>query len=105
MLAIGETIVWRGLLYVFPALLLRWELTLGWSKTELTGAITLALVCSAFCSPLYGRLIDRGFGPYIMGCGALVGGALLMCFSVGHAVMALLPGVDRYRILFCGLSV
>lgn len=81
LLAIGQTIVWAGLLYSFPALLLRWENDLGWSKPQLTGAITLALLCSALCSPLAGRIIDRGFGPHLMaGCG-LVGAVALFALS------------------------
>ena len=77
MLAAGETIVWACLYYIFPALLLRWEHVFDWSKVELTGAITLALIVSALCSPLFGKLIDRGFGPALMGGGALLGGIIL----------------------------
>ena len=41
-LAVAETLVWAALYYSFPALLLEWERNLGWSKTELAGALTLA---------------------------------------------------------------
>jgi hypothetical protein len=34
-LAIGETLVWAGLFYIFAALLLSWERDLGWPKTGL----------------------------------------------------------------------
>ena len=61
-LAVAETLVWAALYYLFPALLLEWERDLGWSKTELAGALTLALVISALLGPVTGRLIDRGFG-------------------------------------------
>ena len=77
MLAAGETIVWTGLFYIFPALLLRWETAFEWSKVELTGAITIALIVSAIFSPLFGKWIDRGFGPLQMGAGAAVGGLTL----------------------------
>ena len=46
-LAIGQTLVWAGLYYVFPALLVRWEESLGWSRADLTAAITLAIFVSA----------------------------------------------------------
>ena len=46
-LAVAETIVWAAMYYSFPALLPAWESDLGWSKTELSGAFTLALVVSA----------------------------------------------------------
>ena len=80
-MAVGETIVWAGLLYIFPALLLRWENDLGWSNPQLTGAITIALLCSALCSPFAGRAIDRGYGPHLMaGCG-FVGAVALFSLS------------------------
>ncbi len=43
-LAIGETLVWAGLFYIFAALLLSWERGLGWPKTDLTIAFTLTLI-------------------------------------------------------------
>lgn len=86
MLAAGETIVWACLFYVFPALLLRWEIAFSWSKIQLTGAITLALLISAICSPLFGRLIDRGLGPTIMTLGAALGGVCIFLISYMSAL-------------------
>ncbi len=51
-LAVAETIVWAALYYSFPALLPEWEAELGWSKTELSTAFTLALVGSARLAPV-----------------------------------------------------
>src|SRR3546814_1803909 len=51
-LAIAQTIVWAGLFYAFPALILRWETDFGWAKAELTGAVTLSIALSAVFSPL-----------------------------------------------------
>ena len=59
-MAAGQTMAWATLLYVFPALLLCWEQSLGWSKSLLTVAVSLALVASACFSPLAGRMIDSG---------------------------------------------
>lgn len=78
LLAAGQVLVWAGLFYVFPALLLRWEDALGWSKLELTGAITAALFLSAIASPMAGRLIDRGYGAVMMACSAFCGGVFLI---------------------------
>lgn len=80
-LALGETIVWAGMYYLFPALLLRWEAAEGWSKTGLTAAFAGAVIVSAVVSPMMGRLIDRGLGPKVM-----VGSALS-----GACFIALLP--------------
>jgi len=77
MLAAGQTIVWSCLYYIFPALLIRWEDSFSWSKVQLTGAITLALFISAVCSPLFGKLIDHGYGPQLLAIGALFGGVFL----------------------------
>ena len=81
MLAVGETVVWSCLFYVFPALLIRWESAYSWSKLQLTGAITLALFTSALLSPYFGGLIDRGKGPSLLATGAMVGGVCLYLVS------------------------
>ncbi len=81
MLAIGETIVWVCLFYSFPALLIRWESAFLWSRLELTGAVTLAILVSALFSPVFGKLIDRGFGPWLLGNGAMFGGIALFLVS------------------------
>ena len=59
-LAIAETLVWAGMFYSFPALILQWENDLGWSKTEISATFTTALIVSALTAPLAGRLIDLG---------------------------------------------
>jgi MFS family permease len=80
-LAIAETVVWAAMFYSFPALILEWERSLGWSKTELSGAFTLSLVTSAVLAPMVGRLIDHGLGRYVFtGC-ALFGAVLLTLLS------------------------
>ena len=80
-LASAQIIVWAGLYYSFPALLVRWELDLGWSKLDITGAITLAIFLSAIFSPLSGRFIDSGNGPRIMTCSTLIASASLFCLG------------------------
>ncbi len=80
-LAIAETIVWAALYYSFPAFLLEWEVTLGWSKIELTGALTLSLLVSAACAPFAGRFIDKGHGRALLTGSALLGASLLVALS------------------------
>lgn len=80
-LAVAETLVWAGLYYAFPALLVHWETDLGWSKTELAGAFTVALIVSAITAPFAGRLIDRGHGRLVLVGGTLLGGVLMICLS------------------------
>lgn len=80
-LAIAQTLVWAGLYYLFPALLVRWEQSFGWSKADLTGAITLAIFVSAFIAPLAGRLIDSGKGALMMAGSTFLGGICLVALS------------------------
>ena len=81
LLALGETLIWAAFLYLFPASLVRWEADLGWSKADLTLAITIALFASAFAAPFAGRAIDRGHGPTQMGLAAVIGGVALIGVS------------------------
>lgn len=85
-MAVGQTLVWAGLYYIFPALLLNWEAETGWSKPELTGAITCAVLLSGAASPVTGRIIDRGFGPVLMGSAACLGGLALAALSAVEAL-------------------
>jgi len=97
-LAIAETIVWAAMFYSFPALILEWERSLGWSKTELSGAFTLSLVTSAVLAPVVGRLIDHGFGRYAYtGC-ALLGAVLL-------ALLSRVTELWQFYVVWLGLGV
>ena len=81
-LAIAQLLIWACIYYSFPALLLHWERSLGWSRADLTGAITLAVFVSAFCSPLYGRLIDAGHGAQMMTGASVLGGACMLALAL-----------------------
>ncbi len=80
-LAIGQTLAWASIYYIFPALLLRWEQELGWSKADLTMAITIAILVSALAAPAAGSIIDRGHGSTMVGVSALIGGFSLFLLS------------------------
>ncbi len=81
LLGLGETIVWACLLYVFAALLLTWEMSLGWAKTDLTLGLTTAILAAAVTAPVAGRLIDAGHGRWTLGLGALAGALGLAALS------------------------
>jgi len=81
MLATAETIVWAGLFYLFPILLLRWESDLGWHRGDVALAFTLALAVSALASPLFGRLIDLGLSRFTLPATAATGGLALIALS------------------------
>ena len=88
LLAMGQTIAWAGLYYVFAALLLTWEQSLGWAKTELTLGLTAAVLVAAACAPLVGRLIDAGKGRWVLGLGTLGGAAALGLLSTAENSLA-----------------
>ncbi len=80
-LAFSQTITWASIFYSFPALLPQWETDLGWSKTEISGAFTCALIVSAVAAPLAGRIIDRGRGAALLTGSPLLGAIGLLCLS------------------------
>lgn len=104
-LALGETLVWAALYYVFPALLLHWEQDQGWSRSQLSLALTMALVLSALTAPLTGRLIDRGYGRLTLTLSATVGGlslaslALVQSFPAFFAIWVLI-GISMAGCLY-----
>ncbi|WP_216712979.1 MFS transporter, partial [Photobacterium sanctipauli] len=78
LLATAQTILWASLYYIFPATLLEWEANHSWSRSDLTLAFTLAIGVSGVFSPLAGRFIDRGLGPYLLTVCGLGGGILML---------------------------
>lgn len=81
-LTLGQTLAWAAIYYLFPALLLHWEETLGWSKADLTGAITLGVPMSALASPAAGRIIDLGKAPVLLPASACLSGLGLLALSM-----------------------
>ena len=80
-IAVAQTLLWAGLYYIFPALVVQWNADPGWSTPHLTGAFTVCVLMSALLAPFSGRLIDRGRGPALLaGCG-LAGAVLLVALS------------------------
>ncbi|MGB0506857.1 MAG: MFS transporter [Pikeienuella sp.] len=81
-LAIAQTIVWAGLFYIFPIMILRWENSFEWSRDKVALALTLALFCAAFAAPVAGRIIDRGGAKLLMTGSAILGAFGLVCLSL-----------------------
>lgn len=81
-LAVAETLVWAAFYYSFPAFLTAWEADLGWSRAELSGAFTGALVLTGVLAPRAGRIVDRGSGGRMF-IGAIVVGAVLLVALAG----------------------
>ena len=96
--AVAETVVWASFFYLFPALLPEWEHSLGWSRTELSGAFSVALMVSALLAPSIGHLIDRGFSRFVFpGC-ALLGAVMLVALSQVNSLW-------QFFVVWAGLGV
>ena len=96
--AIAETLVWACYYYSFPALLPTWEIELGFSKTELTGAFTLSLIVSAVLAPMAGRQIDHGRGRIVFAGGAVLAAGMLF-------LLAQVTEVWQFYAVWVGIGV
>lgn len=88
LLAVGQTLVYAGSYYAFPALLPDLEAATGWSKTTLALGPSLAFLIMASLTVLTGRLVDRGLGGEMLIWGPVLAalGVLLMGFAPTPAV-------------------
>lgn len=111
-LAVGQTLGYACLNYIFAALILSWQGSLGWDKAVLAAGPTIAVMISAGLSPVFGRLVDRGFGPELLAGGAGLG-ALALCWIamvttpagwlVGWAMIGVAQAACLYEVCFAFL--
>jgi predicted MFS family arabinose efflux permease len=80
-LSITLLISYGTLFYAFALLIEPMERDLGWSKTALTAAFSLALISSAFFAVPVGRLIDQGYGRAVMTGGSVLAALLLVLWA------------------------
>jgi MFS family permease len=62
LLAIGQTLIYAGVYYAFPAVLPALLAETGWSVAELAAGPTLGFMVMAALTPFTGRWVDRGWG-------------------------------------------
>src|ERR671931_2313740 len=86
-LAVTETVSWGVLYYAFAVFLPSMERSLGWSKTELTGAFSLALATSALAAFPVGRWLDGHSPRALMTLGSLGGALLVLAWSQVHDLL------------------
>src|SRR5437879_9381888 len=80
-LSITETVSWGILYYGFPVMLRPMEADLGFSRIELTGALSIGLLTSALAALPVGRWIDRHGARGIMTLGSCLATTLLFVWS------------------------
>jgi MFS family permease len=81
--ALGQTLVYAGSYYAFPALLPDLEAATGWSKATLALGPTLAFLIMAGLTVVTGRLVDRGLGGEMLVAGPVLAalGVLGLAFA------------------------
>ena len=80
-LAVTETVSWGVLYYAFAVFLPSMQEDLGWSKTELTGAFSLALATSAVAAFPVGHWLDRHSPRPLLTLASLAGALLVVAWS------------------------
>ena len=97
-LAITETISWGIMYYAFSVFLAPMETDLGWSRTELTGAFSLALLIAGGMAFPVGAWIDRHGARLLMTVGSIGATALVIAWSQVH-------DLTSFYLIWAGLGV
>jgi sugar phosphate permease len=97
-LALTETISWGIIYYAFSVFLSPMELDLGWSRAELTGGFSLALLVTGAAAFPVGMWIDRHGARLLMTIGS-IGAALLV---IAWSQVSSLPA---FYMIWAGLGV
>lgn len=85
-LGIGQICSWGAFYYAFPMIALAMQEDLGWTKSDLYGALTLGLLISAVLSYPVGVAIDRGYGRSVMAAASAMTAALMVLWSFVHTL-------------------
>lgn len=80
-LGLGQLVAWGSFYYVFVSLTDPMTAELGWTKTEVNGALSVVLATTGVCSYARGRWIDRYGGRMLMVFAAFCGAGLLFLWS------------------------
>jgi len=80
-LSLTETISWGILYYAFTVFIKPMQEELGWSRAELTGAFSLALILSGIAGVWVGRWLDLFGTRWLMTGGSIAASLLLLAWS------------------------
>ncbi len=96
--AVSQMAGWGVLYFSFSLLVGPMEAELGWSKTDLNGALTVGLLTTAVASFPVGYCIDRYGGHLLMTAGAVLAAGLLVSWSTVETLPA-------FYLLWAGLGL
>lgn len=77
----AQLVSWGRLCYGFAPFIGPLQRERGWSRTEVTGALTAGLLAAVLASPVAGRTIDRIGGRLPMACGSIAASLLLLAWA------------------------
>lgn len=80
-LGVTETITWGILYYGFTVFLPEMEADLGWSRGQMSGAFSLAILLSGLCAAPVGRWLDRSGPRLLMTAGSVAASLLMLAWS------------------------
>jgi MFS family permease len=80
-LGVGQLVAWGSFYYVFVTLADPMAAEFGWTKTQISGAVSIVLATTGLCSYTRGHWIDRYGGRLMMVSAAFGGAALLIAWS------------------------
>jgi len=80
-LSAAQLVSWGTLFYSFSLFIVPMERELGWSKTDLNGALSAGLLVAALLAMPIGRWIDRGRDRAVMTIGSLAGALMLIAWA------------------------
>ncbi len=87
-LAVTETVSYGVLQYAFPVFLAPMQAELGWSRTAMTGAFSLASLVSGFAAIPAGRWVDRHGARGLMTAGSVASALLLLAWAATDSLAA-----------------
>lgn len=88
-LATAQVVSWGSVYYSFSLFVVPMETELGWSRTEINGALSLGLLISGFAAYPVGAWIDRHGGRALMTIGSVFATVLLAAWSVTESLALL----------------
>ena len=96
-----EMVSWGVLYYAFTIFLEPMQRSLGWSTAELTGAFSLALLCSGVAALPFGHWLDRSGARLLMTTGSCAACLLVLQYDV-HPFVGLSIGPITFLVCVLG---
>jgi len=97
-LGVTETISWGVLYYAFAVYLAPMQAELGWSRGDMTGAFSLALLLAGLTAIPVGRWLDRHGPRLLMTVGSIVATLLVVAWSR-------VASLDQFYLVWAGIGL